>query len=114
MSSDSARKGALEEHRAIKISTYGIIFMGTPHQGGNAVSLAEFFTTLAHIYTRTTTTLLQHLKRDSGYLQKQLTDFAPISPSFKTVFAYETYSTQLSKNGRVMVNVRNESCSSYR
>ena len=28
--SDATRRGALEEHRAIKLSTYGILFMGTP------------------------------------------------------------------------------------
>jgi len=37
--SEAARQGALEEHRSIKLSTYGIFFIETPHQGGSEVYL---------------------------------------------------------------------------
>jgi hypothetical protein len=36
--SDAARRGALVEHRSIKLSTYGVMFMGTPYQGGSGVA----------------------------------------------------------------------------
>lgn len=39
--SDRVRVGNLEDQRSIKLSTYGIIFMGTPHQGGQGVTMGK-------------------------------------------------------------------------
>ncbi|KAK0739028.1 hypothetical protein B0T21DRAFT_135581 [Apiosordaria backusii] len=48
--SDATRRGALEEHRSIKISTYGIIFLGTPHQGANGVQLGKLLVNIASLF----------------------------------------------------------------
>ncbi|KAJ0100671.1 hypothetical protein J7T55_011185 [Diaporthe amygdali] len=37
--SDAARRNALVEHQSVRLSTFGIIFMGTTHQCGNGVQL---------------------------------------------------------------------------
>ncbi|KAH7119514.1 hypothetical protein B0J13DRAFT_569314 [Dactylonectria estremocensis] len=42
--SDAARPGALHEHRSVKVSTYGIIFLGTPHQGAKGAQLGRYST----------------------------------------------------------------------
>ncbi|KAF1936850.1 hypothetical protein EJ02DRAFT_413325 [Clathrospora elynae] len=101
--SDMARKGALEEHRSIKTSTYGIIFMGTPHQGGNGVQFGKLLVNAASVYKATTSRLLDHLERDSEWLQQQLRQYGPISGEFMTKFAYEEYKTPTALGHSIMV-----------
>ncbi|KAF3031307.1 hypothetical protein E8E12_000040, partial [Didymella heteroderae] len=91
--SDAARRGALEEHRAVKLSTYGIVFMGTPHQGGSGVALGKLMVNVASVFVAADDRLLQHLARDSEWLQQQLGQYGPISGDFVTKFAFETYAT---------------------
>ncbi|KAF2153440.1 hypothetical protein K461DRAFT_140501 [Myriangium duriaei CBS 260.36] len=101
--SDAARKDALAEHRSITLSTIGIIFMGTPHQGGNGVALGTSLTNIASIFVATSDRLLQHLERDSEWLQQQLGQYAPISSSFITKFAFEEYPTKTVLGHSIMV-----------
>ncbi|KAF2679629.1 hypothetical protein K458DRAFT_115480 [Lentithecium fluviatile CBS 122367] len=101
--SDAARKGALEEHRSIKTSTYGIMFMGTPHQGGNGLLFGKLLVNAASVYKATTSRLLEHLERDSEWLQQQLGQYGPISGEFMTKFAYEEYETPTALGHSIMV-----------
>jgi hypothetical protein len=70
--SDAARRGALEEHRSIKLSTYGTMFMGTPHQGGSGVAFGKPIVNIASVFVAADDRLLQHLECDSDWLQQQL------------------------------------------
>lgn len=101
--SDAARKGALEEHRSIKTSTYGIMFMGTPHQGGNGVQFGKLLVNAASVYKATNSRLLEHLERDSERLQQQLRQYGPIGGEFMTKFAYEEYETPTALGHSIMV-----------
>ncbi|KAK3177704.1 hypothetical protein K4F52_009552 [Lecanicillium sp. MT-2017a] len=89
--SDAARQGALAEHRAIKLSTHRILFIGTPHQGGNGVRLGRVLANVASLIVAADERLLKHLKRDSEWLQQQLGQYTPISNNFVTKFAYEEW-----------------------
>jgi hypothetical protein len=91
--SSLARQGAVEEHRAVKLSTYGIIFMGTPHQGGSGVAFGRRLVNVASVFVASDNRLLQHLEQQSEWLQQQLGQYAPISNDFVTKFAYEVYPT---------------------
>ncbi|KAH8702665.1 hypothetical protein GQ44DRAFT_51434 [Phaeosphaeriaceae sp. PMI808] len=91
--SDAARQGALEEHRSIKLSTYGIMFMGTPHQGGSGVALGRLMVNVASVFVAADDRLLRHLERDSEWLQQQLGQYGPISGDFVTKYAFEEYAT---------------------
>ncbi|KAF1974669.1 hypothetical protein BU23DRAFT_567462 [Bimuria novae-zelandiae CBS 107.79] len=102
--SDAARQGALAEHRSIKLSTYGVMFMGTPHQGGNGVALGRLMVNVASVFVAADDRLLRHLERDSESLQQQLRQYAPISRDFVTKFAFEEYATP-TVLGRSMVIV---------
>ncbi|KAG9377114.1 Tetratricopeptide repeat-containing domain protein [Pyrenophora tritici-repentis] len=75
--SDAARRGALKEHRAIKLLTYGILFIGTPHQGGSGVALGK---------------LMVNSGTRSG-CSSSWGQYEPISGDFVTKYAYETYAT---------------------
>jgi hypothetical protein len=102
--SDAAREGALEEHRSIAISTYGIFFMGTPHQGGNGVALGKALINIASIFVKADDKILKHLERDSELLQQQLGQFATISSQFVTKFAFETRPTPTAFGKSIMVS----------
>lgn len=103
--SEAAREGALKEHRSIKLSTYGILFMGTPHQGGSGVHLRELMLNVASIFMTTNNGILQHLERDSEWLQQQLGQYAPISSDFVTKFAYEILPTPITLGRTIMVSI---------
>ncbi|KAK4141202.1 uncharacterized protein C8A04DRAFT_39242 [Dichotomopilus funicola] len=101
--SDAARRGALEEHRSIKTSTYGVVFMGTPHQGGNGVELGRLLVNVASLFVAADDRILRHLERDSEWLQQQLGQYGPISGDFVTKFAYEQYETPTAFGRSIMV-----------
>ncbi|KAH7150509.1 P-loop containing nucleoside triphosphate hydrolase protein [Dactylonectria estremocensis] len=101
--SDASRRGALEHHRSIKVSTHGIIFMGTPHWGGNNVALGQLLTSIASIFMEADDRILQHLQRDSEWLQQQLGQYGPISNEFVTKYAYEEYETNTKLGHKMMV-----------
>ncbi|MCJ1453499.1 hypothetical protein MMC28_003846 [Mycoblastus sanguinarius] len=101
--SDAARKGALEEHQWIKLSTHGIFFMGTPHQGGNGVYFGETMLKVASIFIKADNKILKHLERDLEWLQQQLGQYAPVSSDFVTKFAYETLPTPTVIGQSIMV-----------
>ncbi|KAI1484454.1 hypothetical protein F5X96DRAFT_664167 [Biscogniauxia mediterranea] len=89
--SDIARQGALLEYRSIKLSTYGIFFMGTPHRGGHGVKLGLMLAKLGSPFIETNDRILRHLALDSEWLQQLSGQYAPISSKFVTKFAYEKY-----------------------
>lgn len=94
----------MEEHRSIKLSTYGIFFMGTPHQGSSGVRLGEVMLNVASIFMTADDKILKHLERDSEWLQQQLGQYAPISRDFVTIFAYEMYPTPIALGRTRMVS----------
>ncbi|MCJ1467841.1 hypothetical protein MMC07_006466 [Pseudocyphellaria aurata] len=101
--SDAARHGAVEEHRSIKLSTYGILFMGTPHQGGSGVQLGQLMLNVASVFVKADDNILKHLERDSEWLQQQLGQYGPISKDFVTKFAYESYPTRVALGKTILV-----------
>jgi len=94
----------LEEHRSIKLSTYGIFFMGTPHQGGSGVHLGELMLKVASIFVTADDKILKHLERDSEWLQQQLSQYGPINRDFVTKFAYEIFPTPVALGKTMMVS----------
>jgi hypothetical protein len=81
--------------------------MGTPHQGGSGVALGKLMVNVASVFMAADDRLLQHLERDSEWLQQQLGQYGPISGDFVTKFAFEEYATP-TVLGRSMVVSRYE------
>jgi hypothetical protein len=79
------------------------MFMGTPHQGGSGVALGRLIVNVASVFVAADDRLLQHLERDSEWLQQQLGQYNPISSSFVTKFAYEEYKTATMLGRSIMV-----------
>src|SRR5271170_3051533 len=85
------------------MSTYGIMFMGTPHQGGEGVAWGKRLVNVASIFIKTNHRLLNILERDSEALQQQLSQYTPISNDFETKFAFETKATPLALGQAIIV-----------
>ncbi|CCF34156.1 pfs domain-containing protein [Colletotrichum higginsianum] len=85
-----ARVGHLESQMSIKLSTHAVLFLGTPHQGGQGVSIAEIVTKLMATFTYTNKRLIEQIKPNSEWLQDFQSRYNAISQEFKTVFFYET------------------------
>ena len=83
------------EYRAIELSTHGIIFLGTPHQGTESVDLALVFLQIQSIYANTNNRVMKHLTRDSEALQALVSRYAAISGHFDTKFFFEEFPTRL-------------------
>ena len=79
--------------------------MGTPHQGGSGNHLGQLMLNVASIFVTKKDRVLQHLERDSEWLQQQLGQYAPISGDFITKFAYETYPTPIGRGNKIMVSI---------
>ncbi|KAF8526331.1 ankyrin repeat-containing domain protein [Hysterangium stoloniferum] len=84
----------LDNHKAVEISTYGMIFMGTPYQGVNLLEWTGTHVDGRSLESLQSQPLLKHLLLGSDALQQQLAQYNSISPRFKTVFCYEVYATQ--------------------
>ena len=85
------------------MSTYGIIFLGTPHQGANGIQLGKLLVNVVSVFTAADGRILRNLERDSEWLQQQQVQYGSISGEFVTKFAYETYKTQTLLGQSVMV-----------
>ncbi|MCJ1346709.1 hypothetical protein MMC31_004927 [Peltigera leucophlebia] len=58
---------------------------------------------MASIFVTTNNGILQHLERDSEWLQQQLGQYAPISRDFVTKFAYEMLPTPIALGKKKMI-----------
>ncbi|PVF91289.1 hypothetical protein CPB86DRAFT_719725, partial [Serendipita vermifera] len=85
------------DYRYIKVSTYGILFFGTPHSGANNVELAQWMGKLLSIYMFTDDTIIKDLNRDSTELQSIQTLYLGASERIKSIFFYEVLPTPLMK-----------------
>lgn len=94
--------GNNEHLKAIKLSTYGVMFFGTPHQGTDSASWGKVLVNVATLYQHTNKAILNHLERDSEWLETQLEQYKAISSDIFTIFCYESCPTALPA-GRSMV-----------
>ena len=100
----AAHASHLNDHQSIWFSKYGMIFMGTPHQGGSGVHLGQLVINIASMFFHANDEIIKHLDRDSEWLQLQQVQYAPISANFKTKFAYETLPTRIGAGQSLMVS----------
>lgn len=82
-------------HHDIIASTSGVLYFGTPHMGSGLSSLHRVILNISSLYTTTSTTIVQHLERDSEYLMKAQSQYNAISVIFTTISFYEEYPTDL-------------------
>ena len=69
------------------------------------MQLGKLLVNVASVFVAADDRLLQHLERDSEWLQQQLGQYGPLSGDFVTKFAYEEYPTPTLLGHSIMVSV---------
>ncbi|KAF8221360.1 hypothetical protein L208DRAFT_1328490 [Tricholoma matsutake] len=82
-------------YKAVEHSTYGIIFLGTPHQGSAAVDMAALILQILSIGFDTSNSILSDLALHGKALQQQQDQYNQISLRYATKCYYEMYPTKL-------------------
>ena len=103
ISANSASLNHNFHHKAVELSTYGILFLGTPHQGVHDIDLALLMLRIQSIYCETNDAVLKDLRLHSKALHQQLDLYATISHKYVTKFYYEMYQTKLFAGKSVQV-----------
>ncbi|KAF8064905.1 hypothetical protein FPV67DRAFT_1500662 [Lyophyllum atratum] len=93
----------LSDHKAIQVSTSGIIFLGTPHQGAKGVSLGLIVLQIQSFYYSTSSGVLENLAPDSEFLETQQAHFTSISERIDVKFFYEAHATRLPGGRQIML-----------
>jgi hypothetical protein len=57
-----------EKKKSLKLSTYGILFFGTPHQGAMGVPIRRYSLKVVSIFQATNDRILRHLEMGSEWL----------------------------------------------
>jgi hypothetical protein len=90
----------IEHLHSIYVSTYGILFFGTPHQGSSKANLASFAqrivdTLVPSKMTDTDSQLVDALNQGSEVLQDITDNFVPLMARFRVYFFWEQEKTNL-------------------
>ncbi|KAF8526569.1 hypothetical protein BU17DRAFT_74115 [Hysterangium stoloniferum] len=94
----------LPAHKAIEVSSYGIIYLGTPHQGVDLTSWTKSLFRSLSTTIQTSDLITKHLNLHSETLQQQIAQYNAISGKYHTVFCYETYVTARSSDSPMDVS----------
>lgn len=105
---DRCREENLAHIRALFVSTYGIVFLGTPHEGSGLAKFGEMIQNIADLAIskrlfETQSVLLKTLRADSETLDNINFEFIHISQKFETCLVYEDASTKIGAITRRMV-----------
>jgi hypothetical protein len=94
----------LLHHKYVDLSTAGICYLGTPHQGTNGADLLETMLKVQSIFFRTSTRIVKDLKPTSDYIHQLQTQYSAISANYPIVYCYETLETPHSSGISSMVS----------
>ncbi|MCJ1394890.1 hypothetical protein MMC18_007770 [Xylographa bjoerkii] len=101
--SSLANESNLVHHKYIHLSTYAILFFGTPHQGADMISWESLLLKVGSIYYHTDDRLLQQLKSDSEPIEQGLGEFANIASKILMKYFYESFPTPMKAGGSMTV-----------
>lgn len=98
-----------EDYRSIYISTYGIIFLGTPHSGSNMAAWGTILQGMSDAvipksFFQSESVLLKTLKRDNETLQNINNHFLDVYQRFKILMAHENHKTDLKGTSMLIVD----------
>lgn len=85
------------------MSTYAILFFGTPHQGSDITCWGKLALRVSSIKYETNDRLIRHLDSQSESIETGLGDFASLATSIKTKYFYETFPTPIIGGASIMV-----------
>ncbi len=98
----------LEQQRSIYVATYGIIFLGTPHNGSDLAKWGSFFESLASIAPKrildSQSQLVDALKTQSETLQNINRYFESIMTRYSMLFCHEGKPTSVKGTRQFVVD----------
>ncbi|KAI0123638.1 hypothetical protein BJ170DRAFT_598844 [Xylariales sp. AK1849] len=105
--SNDLRASQHEDYRQIYVSTYGIIFLGTPHMGSDMGAWATTLQAMSDAvvpkaFWQSESVLLKTLKKDNETLQNINSHFLDVYQRFQILMAHENHKTDL-KGTRMLV-----------
>ncbi|KAI0165165.1 hypothetical protein GGR52DRAFT_575258 [Hypoxylon sp. FL1284] len=105
--SNDLRASQHEDYRSIYVSTYGLIFLGTPHTGSEIATWGTMLQAMSdavipRTFFQSESVLLRTLKRDNETLQNINSHFLDIYQRFKILMAHENHKTDM-KGTRMLV-----------
>lgn len=112
--SNDLRATQHEDYRQIYVSTFGIIFLGTPHTGSDLTGWATMLQAMSDAvvpkaFWQSESVLLKTLKKDNETLQNINNHFLDIYQRFQILMAHENHRTDL--KGTKMMIVDSQSAS---
>ncbi|KAK8088309.1 hypothetical protein PG997_003270, partial [Apiospora hydei] len=112
--SNDLRASQHEDYRQIFVSTFGIIFLGTPHVGSDMGSWAVMLqgmsdAVIPKAFWHSESVLLKTLKRDNETLQNINNHFLDIYQRFKILMAHENHKTDLKGTKMLVVDAQSAS-----
>ncbi|KAI0870470.1 hypothetical protein GGS24DRAFT_475112 [Hypoxylon argillaceum] len=105
--SNDLRSSQHEDYRSIYVSTYGIVFLGTPHTGSDIATWGTVLQAMSDAvvprsFFQSESVLLKTLKRDNETLQNINSHFLDVYQRFKILMAHENHKTDF-KGTRMLV-----------
>lgn len=103
--SNDVRAHHQEDFRSIFVSTYGIIFLGTPHTGSDMATWGRVLQQMSdavipRAFFHTESVLLKTLKKDNETLQSINSHFLDIYQRFRIHMVHENHMTDLKGVGK--------------
>ncbi|KAK3347489.1 hypothetical protein B0H65DRAFT_423733, partial [Neurospora tetraspora] len=112
--SNDIRAHQQEDLRSVFVSTYAIIFLGTPHQGSDLATWGRMLQAMSDAviprrFFETESVLLKSLKRDNETLQGINNHFLDIYQRFKIHMVHENHTTDLRGTRALVVDANSAS-----
>ncbi|KAI1385789.1 uncharacterized protein F4822DRAFT_438318 [Hypoxylon trugodes] len=112
--SNDLRSSQHEDYRSIYVSTYGMIFLGTPHAGSDLAGWGTMLQAMSdavvpRTFFQSESVLLKTLKRDNETLQNINSHFLDIYQRFKILMAHENHKTDLKGTKSLIVDAHSAS-----
>jgi hypothetical protein len=85
----------LIHHKHVELSTAGIIYLGTPHQGSDSAGLLKMLLDMMSLFASSTSRVVTDMKPLTDFLLIQQQQYRPISDQYLTYYCYETEPTML-------------------
>ncbi|ORY55944.1 uncharacterized protein BCR38DRAFT_317636, partial [Pseudomassariella vexata] len=112
--SNDLRASQHEDYRQIYVSTYGLIFLGTPHTGSDMGAWATMLQAMSDAvvpkaFWQSEPVLLKTLKKDNETLQNINNHFLDIYQRFQILMAHENHKTDLKGTRMLVVDAQSAS-----
>ncbi|KAI2634595.1 hypothetical protein GGS21DRAFT_110815 [Xylaria nigripes] len=109
--SNDLRTSQHEDYRSIYVSTYGMVFLGTPHTGSDIATWGTVLQAMSDAvvpksFFQSESVLLKTLKRDNETLQNINSHFLDIYQRFKILMAHENHKTDFKGTKTIVVDAK--------